>query len=63
MGGNNQAENIYLGTKNCNSEHIDSDSNPTSVLLRNKSQRFLKAEKDSLPYKRWRQKLVLSKLD
>ena len=63
MGGNNQAENIYLGTKNCNSEHIDSDSNPTSVLLRNKTQRFLKAEKDSLPYKRWRQKLVLSKFD
>lgn len=51
MGGNNQAENMYLGTKNCNSEHIHSGSNPNSVLLRNKSQRILKAEKENLPYK------------
>lgn len=63
MGGNNQAENIYLGTKNCNSEQTDSGSSPNSVLLRNKSQRFLKAEKESLPYKSWRQKLVLFKHD
>lgn len=54
MGAIIKQRTFYLETKNCNSEHIDSDSNPNSVLL-NKRQRGFEGRERSLPYKSWRQ--------
>lgn len=39
------SKNVYFVAKNCHSEYTDLGSNPNSVLLGSKSQRFLKEKK------------------